>query len=107
MKKNREIFIFCMIFVANSVAAQQNMLQSPTAKGFKLAPLVFSFPGYVKNVEKSIIDPRFYVDNLGFFCKQELKFQAATRLPFKFRLGSVQYCDRMEGKKNAGIIPAY
>ena len=107
MKKKREIFIFCMIFVANSGAAQQNMLQSPTVKGFTPGTSALTFPMYIKNVEKTIVDPRFYINNLGFFCKQELKFQAVTRVPIKFRLGSVQYCDRMEGKKNAGILPAY
>ena len=107
MKKKREIFIFCMIFVANSVTAQQKNLQSATVKGFTPITSLSTFPVHLQNAEKSIIDPRFYVNNLGFFCKQELKFEAATGLPFKFRLGSLQYCDRMEGKKNAGIAPAY
>ena len=107
MKKKGEIFIFCMIFVANSGAAQQNKLPSPTVKGFTQSTFLASFPTSAQNVEKSMVEPRFYVNNLGFFCKQELKFQAATGLPFKFRLGSLQYCDRMEGKKNTGITPAY
>lgn len=107
MKKKRKIFIFCMIFVANSGAAQQNKLQSPTVKGFTQTAFLASFPTRVQNVQNSMVEPRFYVNNLGFFCKQELKFRDATGLPVKFRLGSVQYCDRMEGKANAGISPAY
>jgi hypothetical protein len=107
MKKKGKIFIFCMIFVANSVAAQQNKLQPTAVKAFTHTALFSSFPINRQNVEKSVIDPRFNVNNLGFFCKQELKLQSVTRVPFKFRLGSVQYCDRMEGKKNAGISPAY
>jgi hypothetical protein len=107
MKKKREIFIFCMIFVANSVAAQQNKLQSTTVKAFTPITSLSAFPIPLQNAEKSIIDPHFYVNNLGFFCKKELKFEAATGIPFKFRLGSLQYCDRMEGKKNAGMAPAY
>ena len=40
----------------------------------------------------------YYSSRLGFFCKQEIKLEKATKIPFKFRLGSVQYCDWMEGK---------
>jgi len=47
---------------------------------------------------KQVIAPDFYVTNLGFFCKQEIKFEKATKIPFRFRLGSVEACDRLEGK---------
>ena len=50
---------------------------------------------------KQVIAPDFYVTNLGFFCKQEIKFEKATKIPFRFRLGSVEDCDRMEGKHRA------
>ena len=42
----------------------------------------------------------YYSSRLGFFCKQEIKLEKATKIPFKFRLGSVQYCDWMEGKRD-------
>lgn len=48
----------------------------------------------------SLLPGNYYANNLGFFCKQEIKFEKVTRIPFKFRLGSVQECDRMEGKPN-------
>ena len=35
---------------------------------------------------------------LGFFCKEELVIQRTLRLPIFFRLGSLEYCNRMEGK---------
>lgn len=53
----------------------------------------------------SVINPDYYIQNFGFFCKKELQFEKVTKVPFKFRLGSVQYCDWMEGKKSAGILP--
>ena len=107
MKKKREIFIFCMIFVVECTSGQQIKLQTNTVKGFTNYPVNRSVPLNAQDVEKIILNPRFYVNNLGFFCRQELKLQAVTSLPLVFRLGSVQYCDRMEGKKNAGILPAY
>ncbi len=107
MKKKGKILFFCTIFVATNCIAQQNSLQCNTAKDFIkssfYSPTSFTIP----ILNKKIISPGFYVNNLGFFCKQELNFQSATHIPFKFRLGSVQYCDWMEGKKNAGMLPAY
>ncbi|SDC78528.1 hypothetical protein [Niabella drilacis] len=39
-----------------------------------------------------------YYNHLGFMCRQELKLEKATKTSFRFRLGSVEYTDRMEGK---------
>jgi hypothetical protein len=41
----------------------------------------------------------FYEQNTGYFCKNEWQLQKKTGVAFKFRLGSVEYCDRLEGKK--------
>lgn len=38
-------------------------------------------------------------DHLAFFCRIELHLEKATRMPIKFRLGSVDYVDRLEGKR--------
>ncbi|RMF00712.1 MAG: hypothetical protein D6772_05960 [Bacteroidetes bacterium] len=35
---------------------------------------------------------------LAFFCRLELKIENATRMPVRFRLGSSQYVDYLEGK---------
>ncbi len=53
-----------------------------------------------------ILPANFYCTQLGFFCKKELKLESATKIPFRFRVGSLQYNDWLEGKKNAGILPA-
>ena len=38
----------------------------------------------------------YYVQNLGFFCKQELRLDKVTGVPIRFRLGSKEYVDRLE-----------
>lgn len=38
-------------------------------------------------------------NNLAFFCKIEVKMEKAAKLPIKFRLGDVDYVDRLEGKR--------
>lgn len=40
----------------------------------------------------------FYSSNLSFFCRKEIQLEMVTKIPFRFRLGSVQYTDAMEGK---------
>jgi len=46
----------------------------------------------------NLIPEAFYYNNLSFFCRKELDFQRKTSIPFRFRLGSLQYVNYLEGK---------
>lgn len=37
--------------------------------------------------------------HFAFFCRLELKIEKITKFPVKFRLGDLDYVDRLEGKK--------
>ena len=39
-----------------------------------------------------------YVKNLSFFCRHEWKLEKALRVPLRFRVGSLEQCNRLEGK---------
>ena len=38
------------------------------------------------------------VTHFGFFCKTELELEKTIHLPLRLRLGSLEYCNQLEGK---------
>jgi len=94
-----------MIIAVNGAFGQQTSLFRQTIAAKKAAfPTIYQAAFYHPQ-QVPVLPQNFYCSQLGFFCKQELKFESVTKIPFKFRLGSIQYNDWMEGKINAGILP--
>lgn len=95
-----------MVFVSGFSFAQAKLQQKPpllllqqTTKPFVLRPFAFLKTTVDTLHSKPFLSPDFYARQLGFFCKQEIKFDKVTKIPFRFRLGSVEACDRLEGKR--------
>ena len=94
-----------MIFVTSGMLAQTTSQNAPSKlsiqKSINPLPLRFSFGKIPLNPSpaKPFLSPNYYVAQLGFFCKQEIKFDKVVKIPLKFRIGTVEDCDRMEGKR--------
>jgi hypothetical protein len=130
MNGNAKILFFCMIFVGGAAFGQKNTINIPSYQahytianqpdtplfctmrwvksgnkyfiGFPKKSPVIPAPAVISAV-LPVVSSNFYTQNFGFFCKKELQLEKLTKVPFKFRLGSVQQCDWMEGKPNTGI----
>jgi hypothetical protein len=134
MYKKAKFLFFCMIFVAggafcqNYTAKKISVADIYTVKWIYRANNNITYQNYFQlsknNIKKklvanakpvvyvsplssSILPSDFYTCNFGFFCKTELKFEKITKIPLRFRLGSLQHNNYLEGKPNTGILPTY
>ena len=128
MHNRAKYLFFCMIFVASCAAGQNlnytslenktlfsssvssqssnkiNIYQAHYQTGNKkIIPEKNNVKPFfpLNPVSCSVIGADYYTQGFGFFCKKELQFEKATKIPFRFRLGSLQYNDYLEGKPNA------
>lgn len=94
-----------MIFVAPNIFSQNLQQKKGTilllTSPVKLVSTILSVNKYrgATVPPQAFLSPNYYSSQLGFFCKQEIKFEKISKIPFKFRLGSVEECDRLEGKR--------
>ena len=49
----------------------------------------------------SVMLPKWSAETLPVFCKMEHQLEKRSAVPFRFRLGSVQYVDWLEGKSRS------
>ncbi len=90
----------------NYQTLQTQLVQAPKNINFTQAIQHFTFQENKKNgfnpLDTQQQMPAAYAyKDLAFFCKIEVQLEKAVKMPVKFRLGSVDYVDYLEGKRNS------
>lgn len=55
--------------------------------------------GRIRFQTREVYTPAHYTSKLGVVCQQELKLDQRTPIALRLRLGSVEACDYLEGKR--------
>ena len=124
------IFTIIMVFLLTSqiISAQKTITQVVGRMNYENKKWSYqNSPKYVKNIvfnysggsysyspkttmlyidqinfhQPIVLNQSFYFDRLSFFCHQEYKFEKNTKVPLRFRLGSLNYTNYLEQKLNA------
>ncbi|MGN6213372.1 hypothetical protein [Parafilimonas sp.] len=99
LSKNKTFIAFTVKFLFAVSALQAQPANDSARRNIDSLAVMRQFIFLVKQPPlPKQLPGNFYAKQLPFFCNKELQVQKAVGFPVKFRIGSVEYCDRLEGK---------
>lgn len=97
---------FIAIFFLCALVAGAQKVTYVKFSGKEIPKPVLNSTGTTNNKEgasllrpSAVIPQNYYTQHFGIMCKKELAIEKATKIPFRFRLGSMSQCNYLEGKK--------
>jgi hypothetical protein len=99
----QKFFLFLLMSVAIKGFAQRtNVIIQPLQlvkyKTVVLQNIIKNNQTITPYLTSKPIPSNYYTSCFGFVCKKELQMQKRLKLPIYFRLGSLAYCNKLEGK---------
>ena len=67
-------------------------------RAFTLLVPGYEFPATREINAVTAVRKDLYTNNFGFFCRKEWQLEKSTRIPLRFRLGSLEQCNILEQK---------
>ena len=96
------IIFFLWAFFGVAQTTKNTALFASRLSPLKISSLAVSFKNQNVNaptISLHLIAPNYYTQNFGFVCKKELALHKAIKTTLFVRLGSLQQCNYLEGKK--------
>jgi hypothetical protein len=99
---------FVLIFFLSALFSAAQTVKNSISFMSVNKQLKSSFAGCVSNNENNnsfmlrrynIVNGNYYTQHFGVVCKKELALQKAIKVPLHIRLGSLQQCNYLEGKR--------
>jgi hypothetical protein len=95
---------FIPVLFCNAQVEKKSLLPAASNNSVKiysglLTPKIENKNSIVSSEVVNTIASNYYMQHLGFFCKKEIMLEKAVKIPIRIRLGSLQQCNYLEGKK--------
>ncbi len=87
----KRICLFVNLSLITVVATKAQLTISPVTQRQVLTDSL-------RNTGFRLLPQDYYSKNLSFFCKKELQIEKITKVPLRFRLGSLDHVNQLEGK---------